>query len=332
MGVLVETWLTSALSTSPQRARTSRSTWLRFAPTRRRTPAPSSTTRTSTCRGRPARARTPTSCASALGQNLLRNALRAHCRGSPIESASTYGGDVRPRGGATTAPSCPATTHRALSSEFFWRAEAGRTRDNGGAGWGWPSSPRRSSRPLPPVSASNAPGGGASFVVRLTALRPSHQRPLSLLRAAAESVAMTTLTASSRGVLDVEIVCPSTTSTRPPLEQNRQALPIASSARAARSRSDRRRHKPSRRQRSLARVLSAELPGFAALRLEDRGAGWRCAPHGRQSEARMVCYNGRPTRHRPAALLPLRLGALSGHSERGLRTLLANCARVGPRP
>jgi two-component system OmpR family sensor kinase len=57
--------------------------------------------------------------------------------------------------------------------ERFWRASAGRERGPGGAGLGLAIVAAIADAHGGSVSATNAPGGGASFVVRLPAHRPA---------------------------------------------------------------------------------------------------------------------------------------------------------------
>ena len=67
---------------------------------------------------------------------------------------------------ATTAPACRPTTPSALF-ERFWRAEGGRERGRGGAGLGLAIVAAIVDAHGGEVSAGNAPGGGARFVVTL---------------------------------------------------------------------------------------------------------------------------------------------------------------------
>ncbi|MGZ4200909.1 MAG: sensor histidine kinase, partial [Thermoleophilaceae bacterium] len=97
---------------------------------------------------------------------LMRNALVHTPQGTPIEvRVSTANGDalleVRDHG-----PGLPAGDPAELF-ERFWRAEPGRERGPGGAGLGLAIVAAIVAAPGGSVSASNAEGGGASFVVRL---------------------------------------------------------------------------------------------------------------------------------------------------------------------
>ena len=101
--------------------------------------------------------------------NLLRNALAHTPPGSPIEvSVGANDGEavleVRDHG-----PGLPAEDPDALF-ERFWRAEGGRARGKGGAGLGLAIVAAIVDAHGGEVHAANAPGGGASFVVRLKAL------------------------------------------------------------------------------------------------------------------------------------------------------------------
>ncbi len=98
--------------------------------------------------------------------NLMRNALVHTPEGTPIEvRVSTAGGDalleVRDHG-----PGLPPGDPAELF-ERFWRAEPGRERGRGGAGLGLAIVAAIVAAHGGSVSAANAEGGGASFVVRL---------------------------------------------------------------------------------------------------------------------------------------------------------------------
>ena len=98
--------------------------------------------------------------------NLLRNALVHTPEGTPIEvSVRRDDGDVavevRDHG-----PGLPTDAPQELF-ERFWRAEGGRERGKGGAGLGLAIVAGIVDAHGGRVAASNAPGGGASFVVRL---------------------------------------------------------------------------------------------------------------------------------------------------------------------
>jgi two-component system OmpR family sensor kinase len=95
--------------------------------------------------------------------NLLRNALVHTPAGTPIEVSVTPGVrlEVRDHG-----PGLPDIDPEALF-ERFWRAEGGRERGRGGAGLGLAIVAGIVDAHGGRVSASNAPDGGASFVVTL---------------------------------------------------------------------------------------------------------------------------------------------------------------------
>jgi two-component system OmpR family sensor kinase len=100
--------------------------------------------------------------------NLLRNALVHTPDGSPIEvSVARDGGEVllvvRDHG-----PGLPTDDGDELF-ERFWRSEGGRSRGAAGAGLGLAIVAGIVDAHGGRVSAANAPGGGASFVVRLPA-------------------------------------------------------------------------------------------------------------------------------------------------------------------
>jgi two-component system OmpR family sensor kinase len=100
--------------------------------------------------------------------NLLRNALVHTPPDSPIEVSVAPEGsevviEVRDHG-----PGLP-TDNGAELFERFWRAEAGRSRGAAGAGLGLAIVAGVVDAHGGRVSAANAPGGGASFVVRLPA-------------------------------------------------------------------------------------------------------------------------------------------------------------------
>jgi two-component system OmpR family sensor kinase len=102
--------------------------------------------------------------------NLLRNALVHTPAGTPIEVSVAREEDavrvrVRDHG-----PGLPTDDADALF-ERFWRAEGGRERGKGGAGLGLAIVAGIVAGHGGTVSASNAPGGGALFDVRLPARR-----------------------------------------------------------------------------------------------------------------------------------------------------------------
>ena len=100
--------------------------------------------------------------------NLLRNALVHTPPGTAIEvSAAREDGEVRLEV-RDHGPGLPSGDPSELF-ERFWRSEGGRERGRGGAGLGLAIVGGIVERHRGRVEASNAPGGGASFVVRLPA-------------------------------------------------------------------------------------------------------------------------------------------------------------------
>jgi len=104
--------------------------------------------------------------------NLLRNALTHTPPGTAVEVRVSSEGDdalleVRDHGRGLP-PGDPSDLF-----ERFWRAEKGRERGPGGAGLGLAIVAAVADAHGGSVSASNADGGGASFVVRLPAHRPA---------------------------------------------------------------------------------------------------------------------------------------------------------------
>ncbi|HEY2603594.1 MAG TPA: HAMP domain-containing sensor histidine kinase [Thermoleophilaceae bacterium] len=104
--------------------------------------------------------------------NLMRNALTHTPADSPIEVRVTSAGDdalleVRDHGRGLP-PGDPAELF-----ERFWRAEKGRERGSAGAGLGLAIVAAIVDGHGGSVSAANADGGGASFVIRLPAHRPA---------------------------------------------------------------------------------------------------------------------------------------------------------------
>jgi two-component system, OmpR family, sensor kinase len=100
--------------------------------------------------------------------NLLRNALVHTPAGSPIEvSAARENGDVRLEV-RDHGPGLPTDDPNEIF-ERFWRSEGGRKQGRAGAGLGLAIVAGIVDAHRGRVEASNAPGGGASFVVRLPA-------------------------------------------------------------------------------------------------------------------------------------------------------------------
>jgi len=102
--------------------------------------------------------------------NLLRNALTHTPAGSPIElSVSGTDGVVR----LAVRDHGPGLPEGAQDSVFerFWRSEGGRGRGRAGAGLGLAIVAAIVDAHGGHVSAANAPGGGASFAIELTAAR-----------------------------------------------------------------------------------------------------------------------------------------------------------------
>jgi two-component system OmpR family sensor kinase len=104
--------------------------------------------------------------------NLVRNALVHTPSGTPVELRATTDGDeavfeVRDHG-----PGLPTSDVDSLF-ERFWRADPGRGRGPAGAGLGLSIVAALVQAHGGRVSAANAPGGGALFVVRLPA-RPTY--------------------------------------------------------------------------------------------------------------------------------------------------------------
>jgi two-component system, OmpR family, sensor kinase len=100
--------------------------------------------------------------------NLLRNALVHTPPGTPID-VTVEAADGRARLEVRDhGPGLPADDPSVVF-ERFWRAEGGRERGRGGAGLGLAIVAAVVDAHGGEVSASNAPGGGASFVVRIPA-------------------------------------------------------------------------------------------------------------------------------------------------------------------
>jgi two-component system OmpR family sensor kinase len=108
--------------------------------------------------------------------NLLRNALTHTPAGSPIElSVSGTDGVVR----LAVRDHGPGLPEGAQDSVFerFWRSEGGRGRGRAGAGLGLAIVAAIVDAHGGHVSAANAPGGGASFAIELTAARLGFAEP-----------------------------------------------------------------------------------------------------------------------------------------------------------
>jgi two-component system OmpR family sensor kinase len=104
--------------------------------------------------------------------NLMRNAIVHTPPATPIELNVTTDGpdiaiEVRDHG-----PGLPADADDAIF-ERFWRADPGRGRGKAGAGLGLAIVASVVAAHGGKASAANAPGGGASFVVRIPALEPA---------------------------------------------------------------------------------------------------------------------------------------------------------------
>jgi two-component system OmpR family sensor kinase len=102
----------------------------------------------------------------------MRNALVHTPAGTPIELSVTTGGadvvlEVRDHG-----PGLPTDDTDALF-ERFWRADPGRERGRAGAGLGLSIVAAIVDAHGGSVRATNAPGGGAAFTIRLPAARQS---------------------------------------------------------------------------------------------------------------------------------------------------------------
>ena len=102
--------------------------------------------------------------------NLLRNALAHTPPGTPIDVSVQAEGDEAVLEVRDHGPGLPSENPDALF-ERFWRAEGGRARGKGGAGLGLAIVAAIVDAHGGEVHAANAAGGGASFVVRLKALR-----------------------------------------------------------------------------------------------------------------------------------------------------------------
>src|SRR5207249_78526 len=105
--------------------------------------------------------------------NLLRNALVHTPAGTPIEVAvaqddGTVTVSVRDHG-----PGLPPHSQANLFDRF-WRAEGGRERGRAGAGLGLAIARGVVEAHRGQISAQDAPGGGALFVVQLPKSAPAH--------------------------------------------------------------------------------------------------------------------------------------------------------------
>ena len=100
--------------------------------------------------------------------NLMRNALVHTPAGTAIDvSVERDGSGDRPQR-ARSRPGDPQGTHDSLFGRF-WRAEGGRERGKAGAGLGLAIAQEVVAAHHGSISAHDAPGGGAVFVVRLPA-------------------------------------------------------------------------------------------------------------------------------------------------------------------
>jgi two-component system OmpR family sensor kinase len=127
--------------------------------------------------------------------NLTRNAVIHTPAGTPVElSVGRRGADVvlvvRDHG-----PGLPAGAGDALF-ERFWRSEGGRRRGRGGAGLGLAIADAIVRAHLGTISAADAPGGGARFVVTLAAV-PSSAIANAPLTHAASQETLSALTSDS---------------------------------------------------------------------------------------------------------------------------------------
>ena len=104
--------------------------------------------------------------------NLLRNALVHTPAGSPIEVSVSRSGDHVALAVRDHGPGLPTTDSEELF-ERFWRAEKGRSRGRAGAGLGLAIVSGIVAAHHGSVSARNAPGGGAEFVVELPVGTPA---------------------------------------------------------------------------------------------------------------------------------------------------------------
>jgi two-component system OmpR family sensor kinase len=108
--------------------------------------------------------------------NLTRNALVHTPPGTPIEVSLERDEEavmisVRDHGAGLPQDAAEGLFER------FWRAEAGRERGKAGAGLGLAIARGVVEAHHGEISAHNAPGGGAVFVVRLPKRQPASRRP-----------------------------------------------------------------------------------------------------------------------------------------------------------
>ena len=129
--------------------------------------------------------------------NLTRNAVIHTPAGTPVALSVDRRGDevvlvVRDYG-----PGLPADVGQALF-ERFWRSEGGRSRGRGGAGLGLAIADAIVTAHLGTISADDAPGGGARFVVTLPAAdREASASPPTSTRTDASQQTLSTLTSDS---------------------------------------------------------------------------------------------------------------------------------------
>ena len=100
--------------------------------------------------------------------NLLRNALVHTPAGTPIDVTGEQTNGTVALGVRDHGPGLPGEDPSALF-ERFWRAEGGRQKGKAGAGLGLAIVAGIVDAHRGRVEATNAPGGGASFVVHLPA-------------------------------------------------------------------------------------------------------------------------------------------------------------------
>jgi two-component system OmpR family sensor kinase len=103
--------------------------------------------------------------------NLARNALVHTPAGTPIEISVSMNGEIAEISVRDHGPGLPADSGDSLFDRF-WRAEGGRQRGKAGAGLGLAIVQGVLAAHGGQVSAENAPGGGALFLVRLPRRAP----------------------------------------------------------------------------------------------------------------------------------------------------------------